>query len=359
MEESDCGNLQSDFLLCRIELEVRPQMRQVRQASSRYGVTIVEVLIVCGIIALLAAILVPAVQAVRNVARKMDCSSRMKQVGVAVHSYHGTHGCLPPSSGSTGWGDTSVWYFLLADLGMNDLRMKIADIEAEITRTGGFTGTTPDLLYRARVLRCPSSGEQHQHGINFGVNWAGDGIRKLVDGMSVGAPNGVFIYVRQPPVSFSSIVDGTSNTAMASEFVRGPGSPDVLLPGRPVDRTIPKGMIFNLLPGATNPLDVDLYLSRCNGVNSQSDPVVADDRGTFWLGSDYWNYTYTHYSTPNSNSCIEPSRLAIIISAGSSHAGGVNVLFADGSVRFIANSVDITAWRAAGTRNGGESQSAL
>lgn len=325
--------------------------------QTRNGVTLVEIMVVCAIIGLLAAILLPAIQIVRGAARRLDCSSRMKQVGIAIHSYHGTHNCLPPAHGDGSWAGTSAWYFLLPELGMQDISMKIHTIEDSIFTTGW---TASDLKFRAPVLQCSAASGSSDFGINFAVNWGGDGIGKLVNGVRTGSPNnGVFIPARKLTLSLSSITDGTSNTAMVSEFVRGPGNPDILLPGRPVDRSIPNGLIINLIPGATAPLDVDFFLSRCRGVDTLSSPVFADDRGSQWLSSDYWHFTYTHFDVPNNHSCIERSNLAMILTTGSRHSGGVNTLFADGSVRFVSSHVDINVWRSAGTRNGGESNSGL
>lgn len=67
------------------------------------------------------------------------------------------------------------------------------------------------------------------------------------------------------------------------------------------------------------------------------------------------HFTYSHYSRPNTNACWEPSGLANILSASSRHQSGVNVLFADGSLRFVSDNVDVKVWRAVGTRAGSES----
>jgi prepilin-type N-terminal cleavage/methylation domain-containing protein/prepilin-type processing-associated H-X9-DG protein len=158
-------------------------------------------------------------------------------------------------------------------------------------------------------------------------------------------------------VSISSITDGTSNTAAFSEWIRGDGSNPFI--------TLPKpslGLILRMTKGvgafAPGPgINVNLLAQQnCNQA------VIATTTYT-WKG-DWWVgdlFSYSHTGPPNSRSCWYadvPGRpyagIASVVSSSSRHPGGSNTAFADGSVKFIKSTVDISTWNALGTRNGGE-----
>jgi prepilin-type processing-associated H-X9-DG protein len=156
-------------------------------------------------------------------------------------------------------------------------------------------------------------------------------------------------------VGIRDFIDGTSNTAIFSEWIKGPAVGP---------------------PGAKNGLGVDYKL----GANSNAFPtdlqfaqlcntvaITGPNQNWTWKG-EWWGYggtmIYSHTQMPNRTSCDygdvgQDSRGTITMaSASSNHPGGVNVLFGDGSVRFVKSSVGPQAWYAIATNNGGEVVSA-
>jgi len=159
----------------------------------------------------------------------------------------------------------------------------------------------------------------------------------------------------ESPVKIASVTDGTSNTALYSELVRGDGgnAPLTATPGLPLVYQM-NGYPVNSNAGALN-IDV-LAAIAC-------DQTPQSTSSWTWKG-DWWIadlFSYSHTSTPNRKSCWYSdihgrpySGIASIFTASSRHPGGVNVAFCDGSVRFIKSSVAPQSWQAVGTRNGGE-----
>jgi prepilin-type processing-associated H-X9-DG protein len=155
-------------------------------------------------------------------------------------------------------------------------------------------------------------------------------------------------------VNFAMIIDGLSNTAMFSEWVRGKNA------------LIQNGLhmtyysSFSWSPPKTSTL-LDFYNSCVN-----STTMIDDQKGSGWLNDQCSRGgPYSHVMTPNKRGCVfqnDPTNGLhtdrTMVGASSYHAGGVNVLFVDGSVKFVKESVAQNTWWALGTMNGGEVVSA-
>jgi prepilin-type processing-associated H-X9-DG protein len=157
------------------------------------------------------------------------------------------------------------------------------------------------------------------------------------------APNGPF-YVNGP-YKIADIADGTSNTAAFSEHITGDFNQGI---------ATDKGDTFE--PG-TYPSTPDQAIADCQAIDIQDlSKQGYSNVGAPWLYGYHSTTSYWHSAPPGSRSCMyPPSR--IMTTANSLHAGGVNVGFCDGSVRFIATTIDLATWRALGTRNGSEAVS--
>jgi prepilin-type processing-associated H-X9-DG protein len=153
-------------------------------------------------------------------------------------------------------------------------------------------------------------------------------------------PNGVFTSSKA--IKISDVTDGTSNTAAFSEHVIGDFNQAVSTPVADTYR-----------PG-THPLNSDDAVLFCMVTNVQDlTQQGVSDVGSPWLYGYHSTTSYWHSAPPNSRSCMfPPSRIST--TATSLHPGGVNVLFLDGSVKFIKNSVSYNTWYALGTHSGGE-----
>jgi prepilin-type processing-associated H-X9-DG protein len=163
-------------------------------------------------------------------------------------------------------------------------------------------------------------------------------------GLSVAA-NGAFVL--GPPQSMASIIDGSSGTAAASEQLLGPAA----------------GGASSLSSPTPRPGEVRRAAAMTTGTLSDSGCVSASsgwrlDKGNAWWDGDYRSTLYNHYLTPNSKvyDCWlnSPPHNPAWKAARSNHPGGVNVVFCDGHVQFVKDSVNLNSWRALSTRKGGE-----
>lgn len=155
-------------------------------------------------------------------------------------------------------------------------------------------------------------------------------------------PNGIFYYKSQ--VKFTAITDGTSQTAMFSERLRGGG---VFNP-RTVMLLMPPQ---NTLAGT---------YTTCQSLNPKTAVPMCYDGGVCWSMGEDCCTLYNHVSPPNTNNCGAKGfpggmeNMAMDSPPSSGHDNGVNVAFCDGSLHFITNAISLPTWYALGTRNGGD-----
>ena len=309
------------------------------------GFTLVELLVVIGVIAVLAALLLPAVQAAREAARRASCRSNLKQLGLAAHLYHDAHGAFPQGRGAAAPGVFSAHAFLLPFVEQGNLRGRIDYSSAPTTYStpaGTFDGTPnyAAATTAVSVFLCPSDGgDGRVPGSPFGAtNYAACVGSGTVATGSLDRADGVFY--RGSAIGFRDLTDGASHTAAFSERTLGPG--DAASAGGPGS---PRLMLE--LPGGA-----DTTPAACA---AGSGPWNAG-RGAKWILGNYGNTLYNHFAAPNApgSDCMNAQQQKAIAAARSAHAGGVNVLHCDGGVRFSSDAIDLAAWRAAATRGGGE-----
>ncbi len=319
-------------------------MRRLRPVRSAF--TLIELLVVIAIIAVLIALLLPAVQGAREAARRMQCTNNLKQIGLALHNYHDSVGCLPlgrtvPYSMSFSPMARFLPYVEQANLG-NALNYNLG--YADVTNT---TVSNTSL----NVFLCPSDvSTQIPSGIGAATNYRSNEGTSVVmwygptdtANVNVGlpAPNGLFFANTQ--CRFADVTDGLSNTAAFSEHVIGDFNQNV---------ATDKSDTFE--PG-THPTNPDDAVAQCKATNINNLSLQGySNVGGPWTYGYHSTTSYWHSGAPNTRSCMfPPSR--IMTTANSRHPGGVNVAMTDGSVRFIKDTVNLPAWRALGTRNGYE-----
>ncbi len=195
----------------------------VRQCPRRRrrAFTLVELLVVIAIIGVLVALLLPAVQAAREAARRSQCSNNLKQIGLAFHNYHDTHQVFPPAFINVGpnwhWG----WgAFILPYVEQGPLHDALApgDNSQGVTQEEG-PNAQPELQTRLGVYRCPS--DVNARATNIHWTWNGEfGLSNYVINEAAvpwAPPPGNAFARAGTPASFSTISDGTSNTILIGE----------------------------------------------------------------------------------------------------------------------------------------------
>jgi prepilin-type N-terminal cleavage/methylation domain-containing protein len=332
------------------------------------GFTLVELLVVIAIIGILVALLLPAIQAAREAARRTQCVNNLKQIMVAMHNYHDVHKTFPMS---TGWGPLygGAYYFTDKVMLLPYLERK-GEVEGLNPDDGaaycpGWSGQNPySLSGRLPVFNCPSNANElqggtsnHTYSINMGTSHKPPhrGTGRAYAGE--GNHNGIGYYRAadrsdlDPPVRIANVLDGTSNTAAYSEFVieQWYGATG------PFTKRQMRAQVYSWA-GGTSTEEVRNSCLNQGALNDAGGGRVM--RGVSWS----WAFVgvggaYAHITLPNEKSCHSWEGDwygSNVMAASSEHPAGVNVGMTDGQVRFMGESVDAEIWWAIGTRNGGE-----
>jgi prepilin-type N-terminal cleavage/methylation domain-containing protein/prepilin-type processing-associated H-X9-DG protein len=320
--------------------------------------TLVELLVVIAIIGILVAMLLPAVQMAREAGRRTQCVNNLRQLGIATLNYEQSHQRFPAGRVMPRvWGQHVRILPFLEEASTYDL----VDYEQQI-------GDNAARLQHIQTFLCPSDFHDRlneQDDPDNQVGWgrtnyranAGSDTGQMV---GAGAPkdqternNGIFVSNRW--IKLKEVTDGASHTALFSEAVRGDGDDfQVEVPGD----------WFKISEGATTAEQVYGACSAVNPGTMNKKKFQFSKSGRNWTRGNYVSSRYNHIMPPNGRSCARDDgggALGTIVNenggattASSRHSGGVNLVRADGSVRFVNDNVDLKAWWAAGSRNGGE-----
>ncbi len=356
--------------------------------ARRAGFTLIELLVVIAIIAVLIALLLPAVQSAREAARRSQCTNNMKQIGLALFNYEGSNGIFPPggmntpTGGYNGANNGLSWMALVLPFMEGTTTFNAVNVSLQIGSPGYLAAFQTAWYTTNKSFLCPSDGD-NQNGFrtdnasdptngqypfsvappnpnggslldpisnylgSFGDNYCigaltGTGgpwetpssvpLSTFVPGGRIGFPGyqgttydmsgqningggmlrGMFDYQCMQTVSIASVTDGTSNTLAVGESLGA-------------QRADNNFWQFN---AATNGTTVP--------INFVTARIVCQDGQQF--GSADWGCRFSYSNT----------------GFKSKHPGGANFLFADGSVHFLKQTINMHTYCALGSRNGGE-----
>jgi len=330
--------------------------------DKRRGFTLVELLVVIAIIGILIALLLPAVQAAREAARRMNCTNNLKQCGLAMHNYHDTHRCLPGFTSST-TSSFSPQARLLPYAEQTSLQNLI---NFNLPLFGGVYSSmylNPLQAPAARTLvpmfRCPSDGEKDIYTEYYvshpELDEAFAGGNYMV---CIGSGTGTYYDHRYPTdgafyqgaaCNFANYTDGLSNSLMFGETLLGnhqntTGSAPVNAQ-RQVAYNNSLSTTGPGLGGLANP-DLASIVAGCTSWQGV--------RASGWIVGKVYTCMFCSYMPPNTP-VPDLYRMGMgWFGARSNHPGGVNVGLGDGSVRFISQTVELSTWRNLGSIAGGE-----
>jgi len=364
----------------------------------RRGFTLIELLVVIAIIAVLIALLLPAVQAAREAARRAQCTNNLKQIGLAMNNYVSANSETVPMLFVDNYGGSDIQTGDAQNWGPHARLLPFLE-QTTIYNSMNFTvgarwgngSVTPDddaggpfsvingtaLTTQIAAFLCPSDPNPGRAGnsqirvgqanapftavCNYPANM---GLNRAYNNWLFNGPtylSSSWDNAFKTTVGVSNFVDGTSNTVIFSEWVKGSG----IDPANGLDKNT-LGMVYgsaksnnNNIPGQPSspqpyrpgyPNDI-LASQACQN------QVLAQD----WSWKGEWLYYgktmhYTHTNTPNRKSCVSDDfgRAGDMIAASSLHPGGVNMVFMDGSVRFVKSTVNVQAYYAIATPAGNE-----
>ena len=333
----------------------------------RSGFTLIELLVVIAIIAILIALLLPAVQQAREAASRARCKNNLKQLGLALHNYLDAQSVFPPlcGIGSGTGGKWSPWARILPFVDGSNVYNK-ADLNKHYSdNTVNSSGSTNWAVTELKmpILMCPSEindrrristtpGGQNHYPVNYAVNCGSWKTFTHAATLAEGGISGDGAFACNSNFSSSSFTDGMSNTICAAEV-------KAYTPG-----------------AASSKLGTDALptVSDVSGFAIGSGASFSNGH-TEWVDGKVHETGFTTTFTPNTNvpivsggvtydgdyvSCREGSATSVgfpvyaAVTARSFHTGIVNSLLMDGSVRSISNNLNLTVWRALGTRDGRE-----
>lgn len=299
--------------------------------SKSHAFTLVELLVVIAIIGILIGMLLPAVQQVREAARRINCANNMRQLALAGHNYESANMRFPDGSvgqdPATGLFDASrvriPYIAFILPFFEEGARFSLYDFEVS------WSQQSEDFQGLIQTFQCPSDTSEvfentgDQRGLeykgNYGVNWgATDWTNQgYVEGDGINAP-----FYLEYGASFGEITDGSTNTLMMLEMLQAPS------PQGSVDR---RGRLWNNDAG-------------CYEISATFEPNSTAGDFTRLLPRE-------DIGLPGTNT-TNTRRMYII--SRSRHVGGVNAALCDGSVQFVNDNVSLDTWKELSTINGGE-----
>ncbi len=347
------------------------------------GFTLVELLVVIAIIGVLIALLLPAVQAAREAARRTQCLNNQKQIGLALQNYHAAMGYFPASQTAAGEDvgsscESGFYSWIVPLLPYIEQQTLYESIDLSVNMSDSCTSGIPILASHPNAaaaatviagLLCPSDNVSHDNSLVLGsanpasdsyaanAGWPTRATGYQGERETPGDYNG-FISLENPgdyvdwhptgKISIKMITDGTSSTAAVTErLIQTKNTPDEVLASPDVLRS------FHITSAARTLADM---AGQCSSSLTHADLGQSAYFGRAWIsGWTRTGATYMHLKNPNTNHChyvLLNSHGDFAITPSSNHPGGIQLLLADGHTRFVNDQIDANVWWALGSRNG-------
>ncbi|MEX0703940.1 MAG: DUF1559 domain-containing protein [Planctomycetales bacterium] len=329
----------------------------------RAGFTLIELLVVIAILSILMALLLPAVQAAREAARRTGCRNNLHQIGLALHNHESARGIFPSSfeiaPGTTLSGNNGSWSIHGRLLPFLENANAYDAIDLTVAWDAQLASGVPTL--RIPTYVCPSdpndrvrtkNGAPYVHPQTYGFNF---GTWLVYDPAADQGGDGLFHPNSR--LGFHSVTDGTGRTLAAAEV-----------------RAFTPYFRNTADPGAAPPSDPSAIAGFAGGADFKLGPATNDNTGhTEWpdgrvhhsgftttfppnafvpFAKDGATYDVDYNSMQEGKSATQPTYAAV--TSRSHHGAIVNVLLVDGSAHSVHDSIASAVWRALGTRAGGD-----
>lgn len=325
----------------------------MKSQIQRRAMTLIELLVVIAIIGILMGLLLPAVQMARESARRTTCSNNIRQLSLGLHMHHDMHRALPPvlttgTSGATystqhNWitytlpyiEKSSVWNMVkFPSRPINDPYYTTSNVDNSALGNAVDLNNLPASQMWIETFICPSdpmgyARQPESVGARAPTNYVGN------QGNSANFLVGNGVFYRNSNIPMGTIVDGTSNTLLISESLRGD---------------------FNLATLEDNYVGVRNVSNAADISTCQALTPNFSDRSSTWIGGQALNSAFNSSRPPNDRfvDCWGPSFSFTNFAARSAHPDGVLAAMCDGSVSFHSQYIKPGIWFAMGSRNGGE-----
>jgi len=332
----------------------------------RNGFTLIELLVVMAVVGTLIGLLLPAIQTARESARRIQCCNNLRQLGLAIHNYLDVHLVLPPSACFVPVDrkpELSLWSINGRLLSFLDQSAATANVNLSLGWNDPLNQQTGVPQMKVASLSCPSDplssvmhhspDEGYVYPTNYGYNFGtwlvyAPSANQMGDGS----------FHPNDSVRVASITDGLSNTLCAAEVKSfQPYIINTLDPGPvpPDNPTIPASFAVGaVLALGSKRDDNDGHAEWCDGAVYQTGFTTVFTPNQYVPFSQSGLGTYDiDWSTRNEGTSTTQTTYSAITSR-SYHAGLVNVLMLDGSVRVEANGISLLTWRSLGTIHGAE-----